>query len=90
MVDLSFALFETAAAWDEQGALARFRRALRRADQLVLDDLFSSVSPKPGMAFLSELSVETALLTALLEEQKELLRLREALREIDAPQTEDG
>jgi hypothetical protein len=86
MVDLAFMLFETAAAWDERGALARFRRALRRADQLVLDDMIGPLVGQPGLPRLesADACVESALCAVLLGEQKRLLGIEEELREIGA------
>ncbi len=79
MAELAFALFDTAAAWDERGALARFRRALRCADQHVLDDLLESIAGHPDHPYLDDPCVESALLTVLLGEQKRLLGIQEGL-----------
>jgi hypothetical protein len=65
----------------EQEAFSRFRRALRRADQLVLDDLF--VSARQHLAATQfaahALPFEVMLLSMLLEEHKEVMRLRDQL-----------
>jgi hypothetical protein len=65
----------------EQESFSRFRRALRRADQLALDDLF--VSARQHLAatqFTSHaLPFEVMLLSMLLEEHKEVMRLRDQL-----------
>ncbi len=68
----------------EQAAFARFRRALRREDQRALDDLF--VSARRHLAAASyaahALPFEVFLLAMLLEEHKEVLRLRRTLESI--------
>jgi hypothetical protein len=74
---------------EEQAAFSRFRRALRRGDQRALDDLFASAQKHlAASAYASHaLPFETFLLAMLLEEHKEVLRLRREveylLREID-------
>jgi hypothetical protein len=70
----------------EQEELTRFRRALRRSDQLVLDDLFNAAQQHLAAAAYAAhaLPFETFLLAMLLEEHKEVRRLRqqvEALQE---------
>jgi hypothetical protein len=63
----------------EEQAFARFRRALRRADQLALDDLFVSARQHLAAAQYAShaLPFEVFLLAMLLEEHKEVMRLRE-------------
>ena len=67
----------------EKAAFNRFRRALRREDQLILDDLFANAQKHLSAAAYAahSLPFETFLLAMLLEEHKEVLRLR---REIEA------
>jgi len=62
----------------EQEAFARFRRALRRSDQLVLDELFASARQHLAAAAYAAhaLPFEVFLLSMLLEQHKEVLRLR--------------
>ena len=62
----------------EQQAFARFRRALRRTDQLALDDLFVSARQHLAAAQYAAhaLPFEVFLLAMLLEEHKEVLRLQ--------------
>ena len=62
----------------EQEAFSRFRRALRRSDQLALDDLFSAARNHLAAAAYAAnaLPMETFLLSMLLEEHKEVIRLR--------------
>lgn len=62
----------------EQGAFSRFRRALRRTDQLALDDLFAAAQKHLAAASYAAhaLPFETFLLAMLLEEHKEVIRLR--------------
>jgi hypothetical protein len=61
----------------QQDTFARFRRALRRQDQLVLDDLFASASQHLSAAELAEraLPFESMLLCMLIEQRKEIERL---------------
>jgi hypothetical protein len=62
----------------EEQSFARFRRALRRSDQVALDDLFASAHQHVAAAQYAAhaLPFEVFLLSMLLEEHKELLRLR--------------
>jgi hypothetical protein len=62
----------------EQESFGRFRRALRRSDQLVLDDLFAAArNHLAAAAYASNaLPMETFLLCMLLEEHKEVIHLR--------------
>jgi len=63
----------------EQESFSRFRRALRRSDQLVLDDLFAAAHKHLAAAAYAShaLPLETFLLAMLLEEHKEVVRLRQ-------------
>ncbi|MHB0924010.1 MAG: hypothetical protein ACYC3H_08615 [Bellilinea sp.] len=75
----------TQAFIEEEQAFNRFRRALRRSDQLALDELFASARQHLAAAGYAShaLPMETFLLSMLLEQHKEVLRLRnqlEALR----------
>lgn len=65
----------------EQGEFARFRRALRRSDQRALDDLFAAAHQHLAAAAYAAhaLPFETFLLAMLLEEHKEVMRLRAML-----------
>ena len=69
---------------EEQQAFSRFRRALRRSDQLALDDLFASARQHLAAAAYAShaLPFETFLLSMLLEEHKEVMRLRQQLDEL--------
>ena len=62
----------------EQESFSRFRRGLRRSDQLALDDLFASAHKHlAATAYAAHaLPFETLLLAMLLEEHKEVIRLR--------------
>lgn len=66
---------------EEQAAFQRFRRALRRSDQLVLDELFVAARQHLAAAAYAAnlLPMETFLLSMLLEEHKEVARLRNQL-----------
>ena len=73
----------------EEAALSRFRRALRRADQLAFDDLFTAAQKHVSAAAYAAhaLPFETFLMAMLLEEHKEVMRLRKivaALEEMHA------
>jgi hypothetical protein len=73
----------------EEASLARFRRALRRGDQLVFDDLFTAAQQHISAAAYAAhaLPFETFLMAMLLEEHKEVMRLQkivETLREMHA------
>jgi len=66
---------------EEEQSFARFRRALRRSDQLVLDDLFASARQHIAAAAYAShaLPFEVFLLSMLLEEHKEVIRLRQLI-----------
>ena len=73
----------------EEASLSRFRRALRRSDQLVFDDLFTAAQKHISAAAYAAhaLPLETFLMAMLLEERKEVMHLRqmvEALCEMHA------
>lgn len=73
----------------EEAALSRFRRALRRGDQLIFDDLFTAAQKHiSATAYAAHaLPFETFLMAMLLEEHKEVMRLQkivEALEEMHA------
>lgn len=71
----------TQAFLQEQQSLARFRRALRREDQLALDDLLgSSRRHLAAAAYASHLlPFEIMLLAMLVEQHKQVMRLRQEL-----------
>jgi hypothetical protein len=62
----------------EEASFSKFRRALRRSDQIVLDDLFAAARQHLAAAAYASnaLPLETFLLCMLLEEHKEVMRLR--------------
>jgi hypothetical protein len=68
----------TMAFLQEQDSYARFRRALRRRDQLALDELFAAAHQHLAAAAYAShaLPFEIFLLAMLLEEHKQVLRLR--------------
>jgi hypothetical protein len=68
----------------EQESFARFRRALRRSDQVALDDLFASARPHLAAAAYAShaLPFEVFLLAMLLEEHKEVMHLRQQVDEL--------
>lgn len=67
----------------EEAALQRFRRALRRSDQLALDELFDAAQHHLAAAAYagSALPFEVFLLAMLLEEHKQVRRLATLLEE---------
>jgi hypothetical protein len=71
----------TQAFLQEQESFSRFRRALRREDQLVMDDLFSAAHRHVAAAAYAAhpLPIETFLLAMLLEEHKRVMRLERML-----------
>ena len=68
----------------EEQAFARFRRALRRTDQLALDDLFTSARQHLAAAQYAShaLPFEVFLLSMLLEEHKEVMHLRQQMEDL--------
>ncbi len=70
---------------EEKAAFARFRRALRQRDQQALDDLFASARKHLSAASYAShaLPFETFLLAMLLEEHKEVIRLRQKIAALD-------
>ena len=75
---------------EERQAYARFRRALRKEDQKALDDLFASAQKHLAAANYAAhaLPFETFLLSMLLEEHKEVIRLRREIERIIREQDE--
>ena len=67
----------------EEQSFARFRRALRRSDQVALDDLFASAHQHLAAAQYAAhaLPFEVLLLSMLLEEHKEVMILRQKLNQ---------
>jgi len=78
----------TQAFIQEEGAFSRFRRALRRSDQIVLDDLFASARQHLAAAAYAThaLPFETMLLSMLLEEHKKVSRLEQMLEQLSGKQ----
>ncbi len=68
----------------EQESLVRFRRALRREDQIALDDLLAaSRRHLAAAAYASHLlPFEVMLLAMLVEEHKELMHLRDQVEHL--------
>ena len=76
----------------EEESYHRFRRALRRSDQLALDDLFAAARQHLAAAAYAAnaLPMEIFLLAMLLEEHKEVIRLRNLIeRRLGGPE-QDG
>lgn len=70
----------------EQESFLRFRRALRRTDQKALDDLFAAAHKHLAAAAYAShaLPFEVFLLSMLLEEHKQVLRMRYLLSPSDS------
>ena len=68
----------------EQANLTRFRRALRREDQVVFDDLFvAAYKHRAAAAYAGHLlPFETFLLSMQIEDHKEVLYLRRELESL--------
>ena len=68
----------------EQESFSRFRRALRRSDQEAMDDLFIAARKHLSAAAYAShaLPFEVFLLAMLLEEHKEVVRLRQIVEAI--------
>ncbi len=68
----------------EQRSFDRFRRALRRSDQDALDSLFAAARRHLTAASCAAdaLPMETFIISMLLEEHKEVLRLRRTMEEM--------
>lgn len=69
---------------EEEQALGRFRRALRRSDQIVFDDLLANMRQHLAAAAYAShaLPMEIFLLAMLLEEHKQILHLRAQLEQL--------
>lgn len=70
---------------EEQKNFSDFRRALRRTDQNVLDELFAAARKHLAAAAYAAnaLPMETFLLAMLLEQHKEIYRLRDQIDLLD-------
>ena len=69
----------------------RFRRALRLNDQLVLDDLFENAQNNLLNNRHANFVIEVLILSLLLEEHKEVLRLRRLVENMNChPKKEVG
>jgi len=72
----------------EEQSFKDFRRALTRGDQQALDDLFTNARQHLAAATYAShaLPFEIMLLAMLLEEHKEVMRLRKALENLPPPE----
>jgi hypothetical protein len=68
----------------EKSELGRYRRALRREDQLIFDELWTHVTKHimPCTQANHLLPLEIFLFTMILEEHKEIRRIRRMLDEL--------
>lgn len=66
---------------EEQKSFSSFRRALRKTDQYILDELFAAARKHLAAAAYAAnaLPMETFLLAMLLEQHKEIHRLKDEL-----------
>lgn len=69
----------------EQQSLARFRRALRREDQMALDELLANAQRHLAAAAYAShlLPFETMLLAMLVEQRKEFISLRHRVEALE-------
>lgn len=76
----------------EEQILTKFRRGLRKTDQISFDDLMVSVRKHMAAASLATdaLPMEMFLLAMLLEQQKELKRMAMQIEMLAADGLEDG
>jgi hypothetical protein len=70
--------------YQEQASLSKFRGALKRSDQLALDELFASAHQHLAAAAYAAhpLPFEIFLLAMLLKDHKEVLRQRRELEDL--------
>lgn len=70
----------------EKSELGRFRRALRREDQLVFDKLWTHVTKHMMACTVADhlLPLEIFLFTMLLEEHKEIRRIKRIVDQLRA------
>lgn len=68
----------------EEANLAKFRRALRREDQIVFDDLFTAAyKHRAAAAYAGHLlPFETFLLAMQIEDHKEVMHLRAEVKNL--------
>ena len=69
---------------EQEDTFLQFRRALRRSDQLVLDDLFIAARKHSAEAAYAShaLPFEVALLSMLLEEHKKVMQLQQSVDQL--------
>jgi len=68
----------------EEAALAKFRRALRREDQVIFDDLFVAAYKHRAAASYAGhlLPFETFLLAMQIEDHREVMQLRREVKSL--------
>jgi len=71
-----------------QNSFSKFRRALRRTDRLIVDDLFAMARNhlSPGGLAKRPLPFETILFCMLIEQYKEIKRLEELIKKVKPSQ----
>ena len=75
----------TQAFLQDQASFTRFRRALRKSDQLALDDLFASARQHLAAAAYAShvLPFEVFLLSMLLEEHKKVMHMEYRIERLE-------
>jgi len=70
---------------EERERWQKFRRALRKEDQVALDDLFCAARyhAAAGAYLAQDFPFETVVLCMLLEEHKTLLTLQQKIKELE-------
>lgn len=76
----------------EKGELGRFRRALRKEDQIIFDKVwaYARIHMMASTQANHLLPFETALFAMILEQEKELDRLREEIEKTQRNQIRQG
>jgi hypothetical protein len=72
----------------EEQSYHPFRRALRKSDQMVFDELFAAAKNHRAAAAMAAntLPMESMLLAMLIEERKEVKRLQDRISVLEATQ----
>jgi hypothetical protein len=75
----------TQLVWQEMESWRRYRRALRAEDQQALDLLFAAARKHSaaGAYLARETPFEVMLVSMLLEQQQQLLRLQQRVRDLE-------
>ncbi|MCZ8156862.1 MAG: hypothetical protein O9264_12115 [Leptospira sp.] len=73
-------------------SLSEFRRALRRSDQEIFDDLIrtAKLQVQAGVMAASPYPIDSMLMTMVIELKKEISVLRNELKQIQMQRQQDG